>query len=625
MNAPGQFGLLGQRRFLPFFTAQALGAFNDNAYRNVLIILVTFGAASSIDWQPELLANVAAALFTLPYLVLSGIAGQLADRYAKSSVLKVTKACEVAIMAIATWGLLVESAPVLLIALLLLGVQSAFFAPAKYGILPQVLDETELVGGNALLEMGTFLAILLGTLCAGIMAAHADAATIGLALIAIAGLGFGVSLMIPRTAAIAATLAIDWNPWRSTWQSIRAARESTTVWLAVLGNSWFWAYGAIVLAQLPIYTKTFLGGTQDVVTVMLVAFSTGVGIGSLLCERLSGRKVEIGLVPFGSIGLTVFAIDLFFASPGASAGAAVGVRAFLDEPYGWRVLADITLLGIFGGFYIVPLYAVIQQRARAEVLSQVIGANNIVNSLLMVAGASFAAIALTNGLTVPQLLLTLGLMNAAVAVFIYTVVPEFLLRFLAWLLIHSLYRLRINGIDSIPAEGAALLICNHVSFVDAIVIAAACRRPVRFVMDAAIYHTAGLNAVFRGMKAVPVVAKHVDETLYERAFATVAQELAAGNLVCIFPEGRLTSDGAVGEFRPGMLRILAETPVPVVPMALSGLWGSMFSRASKSVWKRLPRKLFARISLAVGPCVPPDRAVLNELRDRVLGLRGANA
>jgi hypothetical protein len=625
VSAPNQFRLLLQRRFLPFFGTQALGAFNDNVYRNVLVILITFHGASATTLPPEVLTNLAGGLFILPFVLFSGIAGQLADRYDKSRVMQAVKACEILIMILAGVGLAANSMGLLFGALFLLGAHSTFFAPAKYGLLPQILDTAELVGGNALLEMGTFLAILLGTLTGGVLAAGNDTAVIISGLVSIAGAGFFISLAMPRVPAAAPSLRLDWNPWRSTMESIRAARESRTVFLSLLGNSWFWFYGALVLAQLPLFVKTFLNGNEEVVTRFLVVFSAGVGLGSLLCEKLSGHKVEIGLVPFGSIGLTVFALDLGLGAPQRAVGLEnaqlLDAAAFMQMPGSWRMLIDAGLIGVFGGIFIVPLYALMQQRARPEAVSRVISANNIINSFFIVAAAIFGAVALRNGLTIPQLFVAVAIMNAAVAIYIYTLVPEFLLRFLSWLLVHVIYRLRVTGIEKIPDHGPALLICNHVSFVDPIVISAACRRPVRFIMEASIFRMPVLNAVFRGMKAIPVAPQKEEPETYERAFQVVAQELRAGQLVCIFPEGRLTADGTVREFRAGMLRILRETPVPVIPLALSNLWGSMFSRFSKAPWKRLPRRYLAKIRLAVGDPVPPEAATLEELRERVLALR----
>lgn len=624
MSDVSQFRLLLQRRFLPFFGAQALGAFNDNGYKNVLVILATYHSSQYTLMDPQLLANLAAGLFILPYVLFSGIAGQIADRYDKALVLKVVKAAEVLIMGVAAVGFTMRSIEVLLAALFLMGTHSTFFAPAKYGLLPQILRDGELVGGNALVQSGTFLAILLGLLVAGILSASGNATAVSTAVIGIALLGFTASVFVPPLNAVEPGLRIDWNPWTASASNLRAARESRAVFLSILGISWFWFYGALVLTELPLYAKDVLGASERVVTLMLIVFSVGVGFGSLLCERLSGRKVEIGLVPFGSIGLTVFAVDLYFATPANPYTAAASAGAFMQQPGAWRILLDLALMGLFGGFYIVPLYALVQQRGRREAMSRIIGANNILNAVFMVAAALVAMAALSAGLSIPQLLLLTGVLNAFVAIYIYGLVPEFLLRFIAWLLVHVVYRLRRNGVEHIPDAGPALLICNHVGFADAIVISAACPRPIRFIMESSIFRIPVLSTIFRGMKAIPVAPAKQDPEVYERAFQIVAQELRDGQLVCIFPEGHLTPDGEVQAFRGGMLRILRETPVQVVPMALSGLWDSMFSRKYKAVWKRWPRRFWARITLNIGPPVAPEHSSIEHLRQRVVQLRGPN-
>jgi 1-acyl-sn-glycerol-3-phosphate acyltransferase len=616
-----QFRLLAERRFLPFFLTQSFGAFNDNLYRNVLVILATYHTGTLTTLDPQLLTNIAGGLFILPYVLLSGIAGPLADRVDKALVLKVVKAAEILIMGLAGFGFAGNSLGLLLTALFLMGVHSTFFAPAKYGLLPQVLRDRELVGGNALVEMATFVSILFGTLVAGVLASSGDFGWISLALIAVAAVGFATSLTIPRAEPVARDLRIDWNPVTSTWANLKVAAQSAVLLNSILGISWFWFYGALVLAQLPLYSKLVLNGSEEVVTLLLLVFSLGVGTGSLLCERLSGHKVEIGLVPFGSIGLSLFAIDLFFATPAAPAAAMLSVDAFMSQPYAWRILIDLALIGLFGGFFIVPLYALVQQRAPAEALSRVIGANNILNSAFIVAAAVFAAAALQSGLSIADLLLVTAILNAFVAAYIYSLVPEFLLRFIAWLLIHAVYRLRTSGLRHLPEDGAALVVCNHVSFLDALIISAACRRPIRFVMLRNIFRVPVLNVIFRGMKAIPIAPKSEAPEVLERAYAEIARELRSGELVCIFPEGRLTPDGEVGEFRPGLMRALKETPVPVVPMALSGLWGSMFSRKHNALWGRWPRGILPRIELAVGPPVPPEQADPADLRERVRALR----
>ena len=621
-----QFALLGTRRFAPFFVTQFLGAFNDNLFKNALVVLLTFQAASWTRLAPELLANLAAGIFILPFFLFSATAGQLADKYDKATLTRIVKVLEMAIMGVAALGFHLHSLNVLLSALFLLGLHSTLFGPVKYAILPQHLREDELVGGNALIESGTFVAILLGTLAGGVLAgAGGHPAWMAGAGFAVAAAGFVASLSVPRAPAPAPGLRINLNPFSETWRNLALARRERSVFLAILGISWFWLYGALFLAQFPVYAKNVLGGGESAVTLLLAVFTVGIGVGSMLCERLSGGHIELGLVPLGSLGLTFFGFDLLWASPATPpAGAPLELAAVLAAPGAWRVLVDLLGLGVFGGLFIVPLYVLIQVRGEPEARARIIAANNILNALFMVVGAGGAAAALAAGVSIPALFAGAALLNAAVALYIYRLLPEFLLRFVAWLLVHSVYRLRTRGLEHLPAEGAAVLVCNHVSFVDPIVIAAACRRPIRFVMDHRIHATPLIGFVFRHMRTIPIAPASEDAALKEAAFAEVARALADGDLVCIFPEGRITDTGELYPFRNGVARIVAETPVPVVPLALSGLWGSFFSRkGGRAMRNPLNLRPFARVDLAVGPALVPQAATPEALQAEVAALRGA--
>jgi 1-acyl-sn-glycerol-3-phosphate acyltransferase len=392
-----------------------------------------------------------------------------------------------------------------------------------------------------------------------------------------------------------------------------------------MGISWFWLFGALLLAQFPAYTKNVLGGSETAVTLLLATFTFGIGAGSMACEKLSAKRVELGLVPLGSIGMTVFALDLAFASP-ATPAAGLGALALLQLGSTWRVLADLALLGIFGGFFIVPLYALVQQRSNPEHGARIIAANNIMNALFMVVGALAAAGLLAAGLSIPMLFAVAAICNAAVALFIYGLVPEFLLRFIVWMLIHTVYRLRTRGLEQVPEEGAAVIVCNHVSFVDALVIMAACKRPIRFVMDHHIFRWPLLNFVFRTSKAIPIASAKEDPAMMEKAFEEVSLALAAGDLVGIFPEGKITANGEINPFRPGITRILQANPVPVVPMALRGLWGSFFSRKDgAAMTKPFRRGVFSKIELVTGTAIPAAEAMPERLQATVAAMRGDRA
>jgi 1-acyl-sn-glycerol-3-phosphate acyltransferase len=624
MHTRSQYDLLRERRFAPFFWTQFLGAGNDNVYKNALVIFVAFHAARLTALDPNALVNLAGAIFILPFVLLSATAGQVADKIEKSRLIRWIKVFEIAIMVIGLAGFWRQDLVLMFAALALLGVHSALFGPVKYAILPQHLEPEELVGGNGLVEMGTFVAILLGTIAGGLVVAVDPGGPVlaGALAIAIAVAGWLVSRGIPHTPAVAPDLAINWNPFTETWRNLRFAQENRVVWLSMLGISWFWFYGAIFLAQFAGFSRDVLGGNEHVVTFLLALFSVGIGAGSLLCERLSGRKIELGLVPFGSIGLTLFAVDLWLASGSLKATELAGLDAFLAKPAHWRVAADLVLIGVFGGFYCVPLYALIQERSAPSHRSRIIAANNILNAIFIVASAIIAIVLLKAGLSIPQLFLVNALMNAAVALFIYGLVPEFLMRFLAWLLIHTFYRVEKEGLDRIPETGPCVLVCNHVSYVDAVVIAACVRRPIRFVMDHRIFKVPLLSFIFRTMRAIPIAPAKEDATMKDRAFAEVAKALAAGEIVGIFPEGRLTDTGELNPFRPGIQQIVETTPVPVVPLALRGLWGSFFSRSHEGKAMRRLRGAFSRIALAAAPPVPAERVTLEGLQTAVLALRG---
>ena len=625
MSQHSQYELLKQRRFLPFFVTQFLGAFNDNVYKNALVILVAFHAASLSALSAATLSNLAQAIFILPFFLFSATAGQIADKLEKSRLMRWVKLAEVGIMAIGAAGLYLRNLTLLMTALFLMGLHSTVFGPVKYSYLPQHLNEAEITGGNGLVEMGTFLAILVGTLLGGFLIAGGESVPVGATVLLTAALGYVASRGIPRSPAAAPDLAINWNPFSETWRILKFMTGNRVVFLSVLGISWFWFLGAVYLSQFPVYTKDILYGREEVVSMLLAIFSVGIGLGSLLCERLSGRRIEIGLVPFGSIGLTLFGIDLHFASAGLAAHAPFGPGEFLRESAHWRVLADLALVGVFGGFYIVPLYTLIQTRSDASERSRVIAGNNILNALFVVAAAGMAIGLLKLGMSIPQLFLAAALLNAAVAIYIYSLVPEFLMRFLIWLLVHTVYRLDKSGMENIPESGPAVLVCNHVSFVDGLVIAAACPRPVRFVMDHQIFRIPVLSFVFRTGRAIPIAPAREDPQALERAYDDIAKALEEGELVGIFPEGKITSDGNLSPFRPGIGRIVARTPVPVIPLALRGLWGSFFSRhggPAMTKWGRIARRVYSRIALVAAPPVPPKDVTPENLQAIVLGLRG---
>ncbi|MGF6492533.1 1-acyl-sn-glycerol-3-phosphate acyltransferase [Luteibacter sp. 621] len=622
-----QFSLLGKRRFAPFFWTQALGAFNDNAFRNAMVMLVAFQMGLP-DNQVSLYTNLAPALFILPYFLFSATAGQLAEKFEKTRITRYVKLFEIAAMAIAAVGFYTHHVSLLLLVLFLMGVHSTVFGPIKYSILPQALERSELVGGNALVETGTQLAMLTGMIVGNSLMLIAGYGTTAASLttIAIAVAGYLVCRAIPAAPATAPDLRFNWNPFSETWRVLKLTHEDRAIFNAVLGISWFWFFGTVMIAQLPNYTRHVLGGDGSVNTLVLTLFSLGTGIGSLLCEKMSRKRVEIGLVPMGAFGLTVFAIDLYFARPTIAAGSSLTWSAFLSVPGAWRAAMDLTLIGAFAGFYVVPLFAFVQSRAPRERLSRIIAGNNIVNALLICIASGFGIGLTAAGLDTPTIFLVTGVVNIAVAIYIFTLVPEFMMRFITWVLVNTLYRVRVDGLKNVPDEGAAVVVCNHVSFMDPLILMACVRRPMRFVMYYKIFNIPVLNFVFRTAKAIPIAGRNEDAALMETAFEEIDAALAAGEVVCIFPEGGLTGDGAIQAFRPGIDRILARRPVPVVPLALRGMWGSIFSRRDGALRRaRLPRRFWSRIELVGGAPLPVGAASASVLEARVSELRGDKA
>jgi 1-acyl-sn-glycerol-3-phosphate acyltransferase len=617
---PNQFTLLTQRRFAPFFWVQFLGAGNDNLFKFAFTVMVTFQL--QVSWLPaEQAGLVIGALFILPFVLFSATSGQLADKLEKSQLIRLVKSLEMAIMALAVWGFLMPDVPTLLLCVFLMGLHSTLFGPVKFAYLPQHLQERELTGGNGMIEMGTFVAILLGNVVGGLLIAipQDGAWYAALACLGVAVLGRALAQAVPVSPATDPGLKINWNPFTETWRNLKLAHENIVVFRSLLGISWMWFFGAVFLSQFPVYARNVLHGNEQVASLLLVVFSVGVGTGALMCELLSRRHVEIGLVPLGAIGMTVFAVDLYVASSGLPPVELQTVSAFLERPAHWRVMADLALLSLFAGIYSVPMYALIQVRSLPTHRARIIAANNILNALFMIVSALGVGVLLGAGFTIPEVFLVVGLLNAAVAAYIFLLVPEYLLRFIAFVMTRAVYRFRVRGEEHIPTTGAAILACNHVSYVDAVLLMAASPRPIRFIMDHRIFSVPVLGWLFRLAKAIPIAPQQENPQVYAAAFEQARQVLEDGDLLGIFPEGNITRDGALAEFKGGIMKVLEMQPVPVVPMALQNLWGSTFSRVEngKAMARPLRRGLFSRVGLAVGPAIAATDMSLAGLQARV--------
>lgn len=623
--AHNQFSLLGTKRFLPFFITQFLGAFNDNVFKQGLIILLTFSAIQITPIPVEIRASLCQALFILPFFLFSATAGQIADAWDKATLIRLIKGFEIIIVGIASVGFLYQNFYCLMIALFAFGLHSAFFGPIKYSILPQTLTQGELLGGNALVETGTSLAILIGSILGGYFIADKDLGIQALCFlfVGIAILGFISALYIPRTGSATDKPKISLNFVRESWLNIQFLRSNRTVFLSIIGISWFWFYGVSVQSNIPALTKNVLGGSESAVILILTVLSVGVGIGSLLCEKLSGKSIEIGLVPFGAIGLTIFGVDIWLATLAHTQIVYTHTLSdFVHSPGNLRVLWDFFGIGVFSGFYIVPLYALVQSRSEPSHRSRTIAGNNILNAFFMVVASLLNVLLLKIGFSLTEVFAILAILSALVSVYIFTLVPEFLMRFIIWMFMSIFYRVDKKNIDNIPEEGACVLVCNHVSFFDALVLATAIRRPPRFVMDHNIFKIPVISFIFKTAKAIPIAPQKVDAHLLQKAYDDIAEALANGEVVCIFPEGKITSDGEINSFKNGIQQIIERTPVPVIPLALQGLWGSFSSRRGGAAFKKFPRRFRSHIAVTAAAAVPPHEASPQHLEDIVRSLRG---
>ena len=612
---PNQFSLLKQRRFAPFFWTQFSGAANDNLFKFAFTVMVTYQL--SVSWLPPALAGlVIGALFILPFLLFSATSGQLADKFEKTRVIRFVKNLEVVIMLIAAAGFMSNDlqilVPVLLTCTFLMGLHSTLFGPVKFAYLPQALSERELTGGNGMVEMGTFVAILVGNIVGGLIVAipQVGPSYVAVACVVLALAGRAVAQFIPLAPATDPALKINWNPFTETWRNLKLANQNVVVFRSMLGISWMWFFGATFLSQFPSFAKDVMHGNSHVASLLLVVFSVGIAAGSLLCEVLSKRHVEIGLVPLGAIGMSVFAIDLYFASHGLPNSPVMSLSAFMAQPAHWRVMADLALLSLFAGLYSVPMYALIQLRSLPTHRARIIAANNILNALFMIASAVLAGALLKADFTVSQIFLFVGIANAVVAFYIFMLVPEYMLRFVAFMVSRFVYRFKVTGDHNLPTQGAAVLVCNHVSFIDAVLLMAASPRPVYFVMDHRIFKMPVVGWFFKLVKAIPIAPRAEDPVMYEAAFEAAAKVLRDGDLLAIFPEGGITKDGQLQPFKGGIMKILGNAQqggidVPVIPMALTNLWGSYFSRIENGAAMVRPfrRGFLSAVGLTVGPAM----------------------
>jgi len=611
--------LLTQRRFLPYFCTQFLGAFNDNVYRYAFAILITYFLAKE---NQGVMVNAALIAFILPFFLFGAIAGQLADKYEKAFLIRRIKTAEIIIMLLGCIALYFQSVLAMLGILFALGAQSAFFGPIKYSILPQHVNNREILSANAYVEAGTFIAILLGQVLGGALGEKPEYQTLlMLSIVGFAALGRFTSQFIPDAPAASPDLKISLNPIVKTIDIVRMTRKNEGVFKSILANSWFWFVGSLILTMFPIFAVDILSGNAKVAIMLLATFTVGIALGSLACSIFSGGRVEIGLVPIGGLGISFFTWKLGAVVIPASEELRTLTEVLATSGALWAIF-HLIMIAFFSGLFIVPLYTYMQTRSEPAQRSRVIAVNNIINSLFMVlAGAT--GIALTGlGLTVLQIFQVVAVLNLIVTLVIIRHIPEYFLRLISWLLVRSVYRVKKEDFDNVPEEGAALIVCNHVSFFDPPIMMAALPRPARFVMWYGFYELPVVGYLFRWLKAIPIGNRKDRPELVDQAFDRVAQELEDGRLVVVFPEGGITQTGDIRRFQPGVDQIIKRTPVPVIPIGIQGMWGTWSSRAKGRAFRGIPKSFFKRILLRAGEPVSPDEAGRIVLFDKVQELRG---
>lgn len=623
--------LLKERRFLPFFTVAFLTTFNDNVFKQALLVYILTQNLSVFGLSSDVLIPLSTVIIILPHVLLSATAGQALDKHPKSKGIKWVKFAEIAVMALGVAGLLTGNMMILLATLFLTGLQSAFFGPAKYSLLPEVLDDTELIGGNALIEMGTFLSVLSGTIFGGVlmgsMGLEQGRVAVSAAIVGIAIIGAVASVFIPKSRAINPELRVNLNPVTPNLEIWRETKKNRTAFLGVMGLSWFWFVGTGMLAAVPVYADVLMNKYANGPTFFMALFSIGIGVGSLACERLSKSRLELGLVPLGSFGMMIFMFDLFLVGTPefAPQGTFVTVPMFLSDWRGWRIAIDLTCVAFFGGLFTVPLYTLVQQATPEELRSRVIAGSNIISSVFMLVAGGITAVMFAQKVESPWVFLVFAIMHLFVSLYIYHLLPAFMWRFMVWGLTRVVYRFDFSGEENIPKDGPAVITCNHPSFIDFMFVAAASKRPPRFIMFHTFFDMPVLGWLFREVNTIPIAPRKDNPELLEAAYDEIAKALEDGELIAIFPEGLVSFDGKLNVFKSGVEQIIERTPVPVIPMALDGMWGSFFSRKHGKVMSKPFSRFRARVHLKVGEPLDPEGLTSKRLGEITAEMGGWDA
>lgn len=603
--------ILKSRRFLPLFVTQFLGAFNDNLFKNAMVMLITFRLAEQAHMSPQLLVTVAAGVFILPFFLFSATAGQLADKYDRARIARMVKLAEIALMALASIGFVTGNIWILMFLLFGMGTHSAFFGPVKYAILPQHLKADELLAGNAYVEAATFLSILLGTIAGGLLVmAEGGEWVISIAIVSVAIAGYFASRQIPEAPGPSPDLQVNPKFWSETGRMMRDTQTDVAVYRCILAISWFWLVGATYLTQFPSYAKDYLHSNETVVTLLLTLFSIGIGVGSVLCEKLLKGRVQLTYVPLAAIGMAIFGVDLYFAtghaaSHVAGAGELVTAATFAATTGGMRVMADLFLIAVCGGMFVVPLYAMVQQRAKGAMLARTIAGLNVMNSLFMVVSAVVCVILIQMAFTIPAIFLVMALCNILVAIYIVHLLPEDLMRSVARAVLGWAYGVEIKGMENFEAAGKrVLIVANHTSFLDAALIAAYLPVKITFAVNTHVANKWWIKPFLTLVDAFPL------DPTNPMAIKSLVEEVRQDKIAMIFPEGRITVTGSLMKVYEGPGLIADKAQARLLPIRIDGAQYTPFSRLRGKVNIRW----FPKITLTVLP--PCDFQLPEDARGR---------
>lgn len=568
------------RRFWPLFWTQFFGAANDNFFKNALVIMITYNSVELFGLGAASLVALAGGIFILPYVTFSATAGQIADHYDKADVIKITKISELIIMIMAAVGFFTSSYALLLVVLFLMGAQSAFFSPVKFGLLPEILDEHELTLGNAYIGGGTFVAILIGTILGGISASLPSAVLItSVGIIVVAGIGIWTASHQKKLNDNHSHVKIDYTFFKPTYEIMKRSLQEKKTLKAIIGISWFWFFGAAVLSLLPIMCKELFQGTEEVGTVFLATFTIGMGIGSVVCNKFSGSKVEVGMVPLAAVGMSLFLFDLFYVclTWKYHFTELVGVSTFFKLDGSIRAVFDLCMVTVFGGMYIIPQQAYMQRNSAPEYLARTIAANNIWNSVGMVLAAGILMVLHGLKFSIAEIFGLIAVANLLFSFVLYLFYTEYMWRFIAQALSKIFWNIKVEGENNIPKTGPIIIASNHVSFVDWLFIMAVSPRPVRWIIDHTYYNLIGFRILFKHAKLIPVASRKENEDLLNHSFIRIFKSLEDGHCLGLFPEGFLTRDGQLRRFQPGIKKIVDHSKANVIPIVINGAWGSFFS------------------------------------------------